>query len=344
MARSTVYNRIFNEEDWAKVNPMNKELFEEWKTYLISIDRAQSSIDQYFNDLRILAIFLMKHCNNKFIIDLNKRDIIKFQGYSINTWGHSSNRTRRLRSCLSSLCNYVENILDDMYPNFRNVVNKIEAPTKQPVREKTVLTDEQVQMALDKLVETKQYQKACVFALAAYCGCRLSELLRFKVDYFDTKNLVNNAYYKTPEKIRIKGRGRNGYQKYKFVLKAGFQEYLDLWMQERERLCIDNEELFVTRREGIWVPAQDTTLQSWTNQFEKILGVDFYFHSLRHFLVSKLRANNVPDKIIQEWFGWESSTMIEVYDDNEAEDDFGEFFTEEGVNYHEPKGIVASKA
>lgn len=339
MGRKTVYNRIFNEEDWEKVNPKNKKLFNEWKTYLMSTDKSKGTINQYYNDLRILAIFLMQHCDNKFIVDLNKRDIISFQGYSINEWGHSSNRTRRIRSCLSSLCNFIENIMDDLYPDFRNIVNKIEAPTKKPVREKTVLTEEQVNKVLNTLVESKQYQKACVFALAANSGARLSELVRFKVYYFEEDNLMHGAYYKTPEKVRIKGRGRDGASKHKFVLKTGFKEYFDLWMEEREHLGIENEELFVTRRQSEWVPASDTTLQSWKAKFTKILETDFYFHSLRHYLTTKLRANNIPDPVIKEFFGWESIDMIEIYDDNEAEDDFGKFFSEEGIKKVENKGL-----
>ncbi|MER2060351.1 MAG: tyrosine-type recombinase/integrase [Niallia sp.] len=339
MARKTVYNKIFNEEDWSKVNPDNKQLFEEWIMYLQSTDKSKGTILQYTNDMRILFIFLMKRCNNKFVIDLNKRDIIAFQGYSINTWGHSSNRTRRIRSCLSSLCNFVENIMDDLYPDFRNIVNKIEAPVKKPVREKTILTEEQVEKLLKELVDTKQYQKACVFALAANCGARLSELVRFKVSYFNESNLQNNAYYKTPEKIKIKGRGRDGSRKYKFILKNGFQEYFDLWMQERERLGITNEELFVTRRNGEWIPASDHTLQSWKTTFSRILDESFYFHSLRHYLTTKLRANNIPDRVIKDWFGWETIDMIEIYDDNEAEDSFADFFKEDGIQKVEKKGL-----
>ena len=339
MGRKTVYNKIYTEEAWAKVNPKNKELFDQWKTYLLSTDKSKGTVGQYFNDLRILAIFLSTHCQNKFIVDLNKRDIIAFQGFSINEWGHSSNRTRRLRSCLSSLSNFVENIMDDLYPDFRNIVNKIEAPQKKLVREKTVLSEEQVKHVFDYLVETKQYQKACVFALAANSGARLNELLRFKVSYFDESNLLNDAYYKTPVKIRIKGRGRDGNETYKYTLKNGFQEYLDLWMEERNRLGITNEELFVTRRDGKWVPAADTTLQSWKKTFSTILDTPFYFHSLRHYLTTKLRANNIPDRIIKDWFSWNSIDMIEIYDDSESEDSFSKYFTAEGVKKVERKNI-----
>jgi integrase len=97
--------------------------------------------------------------------------------------------------------------------------------------------------------------------------------------------------------------------------------------------------LFVTRRNGEWITATDTTLQSWKTQFCRILGLDFYFHSLRHYLTTKLRANNIPDKIIKEFFGWESIDMIEIYDDNEAEDDFAKFFTENGIKKVENKSL-----
>jgi integrase len=339
LARKTVYNRIFNEADWAQVNPQNKQLLKEWKTYLMSTDKSMGTIKQYENDMRIIFIFLLHNCGNRFIGDLNKRDIIAFQGYSINSWTHSSNRTRRIKSCLSSLCNFIENIMDDLYPDFRNIVNKIESPQKKPVREKTVLTAGQVNALLQTLVETNQYQKACVFALAANSGARLNELLRFKVSFFKDEHLQNNAYYKTPVKIKIKGRGRDGASKHKFVLKNGFKEYFDLWMEERERLGITGDDLFVTRKAEEWIPASDTTLQSWKTSFTKLLEVDFYFHSLRHYLTTKLRANNIPDKIIKEFFGWESIDMIEIYDDNEAEDDFSKFFTEEGIKKVEKKSL-----
>jgi integrase len=339
LARSTVYNRIFNEEDWAKVNPKNKQLLKQWQTYLSSTNKSKGTIYQYSNDMKIIFIFLLNECQNRFIVDLNKRDIITFQGYSINEWGHSSNRTRRIKSCLSSLCNFVENIMDDLYPDFRNVVNKIESPVNQPVREKTVLSEEQVETVLRTLVESKQYQKACVFALAANSGARLSELVRFEVNFFEEKNLQNNSYYKTPKKIKTKGRGNQGKLMHKFVLKAGFQEYLDLWLKERKELGIETESLFVTRKDGEWVPATNTTLQSWKSQFSNILGESFYFHSLRHFLTSRLRKNNIPDRVIKDFFGWESIDMISIYDDNEAEDDFANFFTEDGIKKVEKKNL-----
>ena len=82
------------------------------------------------------------------------------------------------------MSNFVEAILDDEYPGFRPIIRKIESPVNQPVREKTVLTDEQCDTLLQTLVDKGQYEKACFVALALFSGRRKAELLRFKVSYF----------------------------------------------------------------------------------------------------------------------------------------------------------------
>ena len=77
--------------------------------------------------LKIFLVWILEYAKNKEFVDINKRDLIKFQGYCLNTLGHSPNRVRTMRSAISSLSIYIENILDDVYPDFRNIVNKIES-------------------------------------------------------------------------------------------------------------------------------------------------------------------------------------------------------------------------
>ena len=88
------------------------------------------------------------------------------------------------------MSNFVENILDDEFPNFRNIINKVENPANKPVREKTVWEDEELDALLAKLVDRKDYEKACYLALAMYSGRRKSELCRFKISDFDEDKLV----------------------------------------------------------------------------------------------------------------------------------------------------------
>lgn len=331
--RTTVYNPITSSEKLAQVNPQNIELANDFLDYLASTDKSQGTINNYRSDLNIFWIWNMENNNNKYFVNLTKREIAKFQNYGLNHWGWSSNRMKRVKSTLSSMSNYIENILDDEIENFRSIIRKIENPANEVVRKKTVLSDEQVEFLLNELVNRGKYQCACAIALAAYCGCRKSEITRFKVEYYNEENLVNNAYYATPEKIKTKGRGSKlGKQLIKYTL-ADFKKYFDLWMNERKEKGIESEWLFVTKENGEWVQSKVSTMDSYAETCSRILGVPFYFHCLRHYLTTLMNSkHNLPMKVVQEWFGWTNGgQMISIYDDSEASDTFGEYFTEDGI-------------
>ena len=77
MARFTVYNKITSPEKLALVNTDNKDLGNEWLDYLASVDRAQSTIKGYRNDLDIFWCWNLEHNKNKDFAKLTKRDIAK---------------------------------------------------------------------------------------------------------------------------------------------------------------------------------------------------------------------------------------------------------------------------
>lgn len=332
MSRSTVYNSIVTSEKWNTVNNENKDLLNEWIEYLNSVDRSNETILQYINDAKIFFVWVMECAGNKFFIEINKRDIMKFQNYLLNTLKQSPNRIRRLKSCISSLSNYIESMLDDVYPHFRNIVNKIPAPTKEAVRDKTVLEEEQVNYLLKYLVDNEDYQRACVFALASFSGSRKSELLRFKVSYFKDEYIVNGLY-KTPEKIKTKGRGKIGKQLPRFTISNYFKPYFELWLTKRKELGVpeDIDELFVVCKNGNWQPMKITTLDSWSDYFGRILNVSFYFHSLRHYYTTMLYRSGIPSEVIKQIVGWESVEMVSTYTDVKVEDELDKYFTDSGI-------------
>lgn len=337
MGRKTVYNNITSPEKLAQVNKKNMELKQDFLDYLISIDRSKRTLSGYESDLDIFFCWNLEYNDNKYFVDLTKREIAKFQKFAMADWGWSTNRLARVKSVLSSMSNYIENILDDEVPDFRGIVRKVESPIKQPVRDKTIITNEEVRMILDTLVEKKKYQCACVFALAAFGGARKSELLRYKVSYFDDENIMSDAaLYQTPEKIKTKGRGTAGKPLTKYTL-LDFNKYFDLWMNERNERGVENEYLFVNLDTNEVLKI--STLNSYTNTISKILGRPFYFHSLRHQLCTRLSKIGLPANVIQEYFGWSNSSMIEVYDDSEASESFGNFFTKDGIKGSDAKSL-----
>ena len=166
---------------------------------------------------------------------------------------------------------------------------------------------DELQSLLDYLVENEEYIKACILSLAMNNGRRKAEIPRFKVNYFDDKNLIcEGALYKTPEKMVTKGRGIQGKLLDVYTLAKPFKPYFDLWMEERKRLKIRSEWLFPRREGGKWMdkPMKTETLDSWAQTFSALMKKPFYWHSLRHFFTTRLAEANLPDSVIQDIIGW----------------------------------------
>ena len=336
MARATIYNNITTPELLKQVNEENKYLMSEFLDYLKSIDRAKTTIYQYEQDLNIFWVWNLQNNGNKDFIKITKREFSKFQNHALNEWKWSPKRTRRVKSVISSLSNFIENILDEEeeFSGYRSVIKKIENPVNEAVREKTIFESDEMQKLLDYLVENKQYMKACVLALAVYSGRRKAEIPRFKVSYFNEENVMFGSLYKTPEKVVTKGRGSKGKLLYLYVLKNPFDPYLNLWLEERTRLGIASEWLFPLKIGNEWDNEKQlntSTMDSWTDSFTRILGKDFYWHSLRHMFTTQLSQNNIPSSVIQEIIGWDSADMVNLYNDTTADEMIGKYFNEDGI-------------
>lgn len=341
MARKT--NKVLqtSEEEIKLILPENIELMEEFLDYLETTDHSPTSITVYKNNLHIFFVYCQKHLKNKDFVDIKKRDIMNFQGFMVKN-NLSPARIKNIKSTLSSMSNFIENVLDEdeKWEDFKNIINKIPSPTKQEVREKTILEDEDCQRLLDYLVENKKYQQACIFALAWASGRRKSELLRIKRSHISEENLMYGSLYKTPEKIKTKGRGQ-GKMLSVYILKAKFKKYFDLWMEEREKLGVPNEidDIFISKKKNVWQPMKISTLDSWSIKFSEFLGVDFYFHSMRHNFCTALHKANIPASVIKDLIGWESLEMVSLYTDIEVDDELGKYFSEDGIKQVETKNL-----
>lgn len=332
--RTTVYNQITSKEKLKEVNPENLQLADDFIEYLESIDRSKGTIKQYRANLNVFWCWNLEFNKNKFFVDLTKREIAKFQSYAMNTWQWSPKRIRTVKAAISSLSNYIENILDDEYDGYKPIVRKIESPADTAVRTKTVFQDEDLELLLSKLVERKQYMKACMLSLAMNSGRRKAELPRFKVSYFTQDNLIcDGALYKTPEKVTTKGRGSRGKQLDLYTLSKPFQPYLDLWLKEREKLGIKSDWLFPKYKDGQWLDEkiESSLLDSWARTFSNMLGKSFYWHSLRHYFTTKLKSSGIPDSVVQDVIGWDSADMVKIYDDTPSEEQFEKYFGSEGI-------------
>ena len=329
MARQTKMNNITSPELLAQVNPKNTELLNDFLDYLRSIQRSETTIDGYHNDIEIAFVWCLQHNDNKFFVDWTKRNIVSLQSWLLNENENSPARIRRIKGALSSMSNYIETVLDDEYPTFRNIINKVENPVNRPVRDKTVWEDSEVEELLQKLIDRKDYKKACFVALAMYSGRRKAELCRFKVSDFGEDHLVCGGSLYKSSPIKTKGRG-GGKMIPCYTLAKQFQPYLDLWMNYREENHIECEWLFPdvhNSKEYLKI----STVNSWTNLFSRLSGKPVYMHSFRHYFTTLLAKSGIPDGVIQSIISWESSDMVRLYTDIDIDEQIGMYFNENGI-------------
>lgn len=337
MGRKTKMNSITSPELLAQVNPENTQLLEDFKDYLRSVQRSETTIAGYENDIQIAFVWCLQHNNNAFFVNWTKRNIVAYQNWLLNSNENSPARVRRLKASLSSMSNFVENILDDEFPNFRNIINKVENPANKPVREKTVWEDEELDALLAKLVDRKDYEKACYLALAMYSGRRKSELCRFKISDFDEDKLVcGGALYKS-DPIKTKGKG-GGKMINCYTLAKKFNPYLDMWRNHRLNKYGDSEWLFPDAKNPS-EHIQISTINSWSNTFSRLSGKPAYIHSLRHYFTTSLAKAGIPDGVIQSIVAWESSDMVQIYKDIDADEQIGMYFKDGYIVVPEKKGL-----
>ena len=336
--RTTVYNNITTKEKIDQINKDNIYLMEDFLDYLQSIDRSPQTIAAYKSDLLIFFTYVLEHLNNKKFVDIGKRDFARWQSYSLNTLNWSPKRVRRVKSAISSMCNFISNMLDDdsEYENFKKVIDRIESPNNVAVREKTVLTDEEVILILDTLLEKGKLQACCAIAVLAYSGMRKAELLQMRPEYFDKDHVVFDALHQT-DLIRAKGRGKNGHQMKKWILMQG-DKYIIPWIEEREKLGCDCEWLFCTKTKDGWKKIE--YVEHYMELASEIVDKPVSAHSFRHYTCTRLLSDfNLPSEVVREFFQWNSVEMLKIYNDRSAVDDFGKYFTADGIVKQEEKGL-----
>ncbi len=331
MPRETFRKKITSDETIELINPTNKKLINK---FLKTFDTKSSSVSvkNYKSDYNIFFCWNVLHNENKAFADIKKSELSEFFNYAVVELQWGSSRYRRMHSALSSLSNYIVNILDDEdeYKDFKNIITKIDKIPHVATREKTILSEEQVDNLMDYLLnEKKNIQWACFLALMIGSGARISELFRFTTDIIDEDSVgFNGIFLKTKKPIKTKGRGREGEKTHKYIIKDIFMPIYKQWLEIREQILIekgmdDHGFIFITK-DG--EPASTITSRRWIENWQKYLSeeeptnknkeiVHLYPHAFRHYIVTHLTRLGLSSDLIIAIMGWKSSEMYKVYND-----------------------------
>lgn len=319
MARKTFRKVITSEEKIKNINVRNIKLMDRFLRYMAQRS-SEGTIKVYQSNFNIFFCWNLDFNDNKPFEKIKKIELQDFFLFCTEELHFSPNRYAQMHSSLSSLSNYIENQLDELeeYQDFRNLVKKIDKLPKETVRKKTILSVEDVDKLMKKLKKEGNIQQATFIALAIGCGARISELFRIKLDLLDEKEMAfDNLFLVTKEPIKTKGRGKNGKQLYKYIIKDIFLPWLKEWLPERQKIMAENK---VEEHNSIFIkndgtPATQVTVRNWIKHWEDIMNLDIYPHSFRHYFVTYLSKVGLEAELIQSIVGWSSGDMVSIYND-----------------------------
>lgn len=277
MARGKVYNRIYDENLWSQVNQENKDLLDDFLIELKARKKKKSTIDQYFNDGRIILIYILKELKNKSILELNKKHFRNMTIWMSDELGVSNARTNRLMSMTRSMLDYAEE--EDDYDYDNNVSKKVKGLPKEEEREIYFLTDKQIMLLREELRRQEKYKYMLLLDLAYDSAGRRRELAQVMKDGLLDKNNTN---------IVVGKRGK----KFPLIYFSHTKESLKLYLEQRGEDSIPD--LFVVGKGENTRGDTYENIYDWivtmADIFEKLTGeyIPFNTHSFRHSALENL--------------------------------------------------------
>lgn len=319
--RETFRKIITSPELIKQINPVNIKLMERFLKHFAT-KRSPLTVNQYRSNYLIFFCWVVLYADNKSFIDLKIYDFMDFFDFAVMDLKWKSARYVQMHSSLCTLSNWIERIYGEEYPNFRNIVERIEKPEKNIARTKSVFTKEELDKLMDWLGKINKPEEQCLLALIMASGARVSELVRFTTDMIDENHTAfDGLFLETTEDMKVKGRGVDGKYIPRYIIKDIFLPYYNKWLVEREKIMKEtgqNHNYIFLRKNG--EPAITTTIRSWMDKWDNFLEKHWYPHAGRHFWTTYLLGIGLEKELVQSLQNWCSDAMVAVYNDSTAKD------------------------
>ena len=272
--RGQVYNKIFNKDEWEKVNEENKLMIEDFLEEYRSRKIKDSTLKQYKNDLRLVMIYIYRKLKNKSILELNKKDFRRFTLYLTEELGVGSARSNRLMSAVRSMLTYIED--DDDYDYDNNLAKKVRGLPKEAIKtneDDFFLSFEQVMKLRAELIKRERLQDAVLLMISFDSAGRRNEIFQIQKHGLADGNKANEVI------------GKRG-KKYKPVYLDDTKELIALYLEQRGEDDIDS--LWISgkgvHKRPVKYGALYDRVVGMSNVLSEIEGkqIEFFPHSLRH--------------------------------------------------------------
>lgn len=319
--RETYRKVITSPELIEQINPENIKLMDRFLKNFAT-KRSPKSVVVYKSNLQIFFCWNVLYNDNVSFIEIKKFNLMDFFDFGVTELKWSSNRFHQMHSCLSSFSMFIENFYDEKYPNFRNLLPKIEKLPKDFVRKKSVFTKDELDNLMDWLGENNKIQEQCLLSIMMASGARASELVRFTTTMIDENHTAfEGLFLETTEEMQVKGRGTSGKRIVRYLIKDLFLPYYKKWLPIREEIMNKNgknHDFIFIRSDG--EPAQVSTIRGWIDKWDNVLDKHLYPHSIRHFWTTYLLSIGLEKEFVQELQDWSSDTLVNLYNDSTLKD------------------------
>ena len=312
------------EDMWLKVDDDYRYLVEEF----ISVqNHSPQTKKQYTSALRQFGWFKYNSMNNKPLYKITKRDFLRYLSYLRDDRKMSSSAINFRKAAVSSLCNYIENVVaddDDNYRNFRNFTRGLPSIPKNRVYDKQQVTREEYEYMMKVLEEDENYLGMAWLATAFLVGARRSEIIQFKTEMLDYE-IPEGKNYIMSHVVRGKGQSIDG-KPLEFMIDLDVLPHWRKWVEVRG---YDHEYIFTTKHNG----KINVMSESWANYFcsnvlSHILGRRINAHIFKASCITYHLDRKVPIEIVSKFIAQHESveTTIAHYDLRDFEEERDKIF------------------
>lgn len=312
------------EEKWECVLEHNRKLVEEFLE--INTQLSKKSILQYRSALKQFFYWVYEALNNKPMYKITKRDFLRYISY-LDSRGMSSSGKGFKKSAVSSLCNYIENVLADEveeYKTFRTFTKGLPPIPKNRVYDKKKVTREEYELMMETLQNDENYLGMAWLATAFNTGARRAEIVQFKTEILDY-DFADDKTYILSHIIRLKGAGEDGKQE-KFMINKEAIEYMKMWVEKRG---YDHEYIFTIKFNGEIVPMR----AEWGNSFcinvlSDIVGRRINPHLFKASAITHLLESGIDIAVVSKYVAHHNdvSTTSNFYDLRDFEEERNSIF------------------
>lgn len=262
--------QIFNKQTYENVNKESIMILEDYILEMKSKKKSKGTIYQYTADIKMFYCWVHDNLNNKSILDIKKRE---FRNFFLFLEEKSPARINRVQCSIRNLLEFCTQD-DEEYDEYDiNIMRNIKGLTREKVRKIEFLSDEQVNVIVNKLLEAEDYQKALYLTLSYESAARRNEVHQVLKEGFLESNKTNEVV------------GKRGKQ-FPLIYFSKTKEIAEKYFNERGE--DDIESLWVVGSGEKKRAASYETLYNWTMKFRDILEtetgekIDFNPHSYRH--------------------------------------------------------------